>query len=197
MKTTPLVLVVGKSGSGKTTIVHEMCKNTSLIELQSYTTRKPRYTNEQGHIFTTLYDYEKDKRTKTVVAETYFDGNMYWSTIPQICNADFYILDFKGVKDILSWIKERKFFQRKVIIVNLDISYFESYKRQVKRGDKRLQVIKRILNDIGKFRGMNKWLIKHQHNKEYCDYELLFIKKGYAIYHICEYIERIVKNEYI
>ena len=47
----PLLLFVGKSGSGKSTVANYLSSNNHYIQLQSYTTRQPRYENEPGHIF--------------------------------------------------------------------------------------------------------------------------------------------------
>lgn len=45
-----LVLLVGASGSGKTTICREL-EGKGLNVIKSYTTREPREENEWGHIF--------------------------------------------------------------------------------------------------------------------------------------------------
>ena len=45
-----LILLVGASGSGKTTIAKEL-EQKGFNVIHSYTTREPRKPNEWGHIF--------------------------------------------------------------------------------------------------------------------------------------------------
>ena len=46
-----LYLLVGPSGSGKTTVANWLEKEYNLRQVNSYTTRPPRFSNEPGHIF--------------------------------------------------------------------------------------------------------------------------------------------------
>ena len=47
----PLFLFVGKSASGKTTVANMLEEKHGHVQVQSYTTRPPRYEGEVGHIF--------------------------------------------------------------------------------------------------------------------------------------------------
>ena len=47
----PLFLFVGRSSSGKTTIANILEERYGYKQVQSYTTRPPRYEGEVGHIF--------------------------------------------------------------------------------------------------------------------------------------------------
>ena len=46
-----IFLIIGRSGSGKSTIVDELCKRYGYTSVESYTTRPPRGPSEGGHIF--------------------------------------------------------------------------------------------------------------------------------------------------
>ena len=59
-----IYLIVGRSGSGKTTIAEELERKYGLKSIQSYTTRPKRSDNETGHIF--VSDEEFDKLTDMV-----------------------------------------------------------------------------------------------------------------------------------
>lgn len=48
MKYKPIVLIVGKSDSGKSSLVDELEKNYRFKAIPSYTTRKPRMQNNGG-----------------------------------------------------------------------------------------------------------------------------------------------------
>lgn len=75
-----LILVIGASGSGKTSVAKEMEKEGYNI-LQSYTTRESRRTEEWGHIHVDNIDglVEEDL---LVFVEVY-DGVHYWATNEQ------------------------------------------------------------------------------------------------------------------
>ena len=42
------ICIVGKSGTGKSTLVNKLKFKYNLTSVESYTTRPPRYENEQG-----------------------------------------------------------------------------------------------------------------------------------------------------
>lgn len=140
----PLILLVGKSGSGKTTIAEYLQNHYGLKMLESYTTRKPRYTNEKGHEFVS---YEFYLKPSSKVAHTYFDGNHYWATQEQCDNSDVYVIDPDGVKAF----RRNYNSTRPYIIVYLKINAFTRFFRMVKRGDGVCQSAKRIIHDRKKF----------------------------------------------
>ena len=88
-------LIVGASGSGKSTIAELLDKKYGLKQLISYTTRQPRYDGENTHIFVDKIEFDK---LKDKIAYTEFDGNEYCATKEQLDNSDIYIIDPKGVE---------------------------------------------------------------------------------------------------
>lgn len=135
-----LILLVGKSGSGKTTLANELEKRCGLKQLRSYTTRKPRYQGETGHIFLSEKEFDG---LEGIVAKTVFDGNRYAATKEQVDHADIYVIDVQGVKELLQKYKGRK----EIKIVYLDVPAYIRFWRMVRRGDSLLQVVKRIFHD--------------------------------------------------
>ena len=93
-----LYCIVGKSGTGKDTIVNELCRTYGYSRVISYTSRPKRNDPKDAysHIFVTEDDYHKAKASVTVVAETDFDGNYYWVTKEQVDKHDLYIIDWAG-----------------------------------------------------------------------------------------------------
>ena len=81
--TKPLLLFVGPSGSGKTTIANMMELECGYHQVQSYTTRKPRYKGETGHIFISNEDFD---RLGEFAAYTVYNGNKYGTTVSEIKN---------------------------------------------------------------------------------------------------------------
>ena len=147
-----IFLIVGCSGSGKTTITEQLEQKYGLKSIQSYTTRKPRYDGETGHIF--ISDEEFDKLTD-MVAYTEFAGNRYCATAEQVENNDLYIIDPKGVDFFMKAYKGSK--TPKIIFIssNLTTRYERMVGRAETTGKSHQEAIEsslaRIANDAGEF----------------------------------------------
>ena len=147
-----IFLIVGCSGSGKTTITEQLEQKYGLKSIQSYTTRKPRYDGETGHIF--ISDEEFDKLTD-MVAYTEFAGNRYCATAEQVENNDLYIIDPKGVDFFMKAYKGSK--TPKIIFIssNLTTRYERMVGRAETKGKSHQEAIEssltRIVNDAGEF----------------------------------------------
>ena len=147
-----IFLIVGCSGSGKTTITEQLEQKYGLKSIQSYTTRKPRYEGETGHIF--ISDEEFDKLTD-MVAYTEFAGNRYCATAEQVENNDLYIIDPKGVDFFMKAYKGSK--TPKIIFIssNLTTRYERMVGRAETKGKSHQEAIEssltRIVNDAGEF----------------------------------------------
>ena len=95
MSKKPIILLVGPSGSGKSTISRELHEKYGLKELQSYTTRKPRFPHEPGHTFVTDEEFDT---LKDQVAFTDFNGHRYCATAQQVDENDIYVIDLEGCR---------------------------------------------------------------------------------------------------
>ena len=157
------VCIVGKSGTGKSTIVNSI---PTIDILNSYTTRPPRFPNEKGHIFITEEEYDK---LENIIAETKFGKYRYCATKSQIDNSDVYILDKNGVKAIDdNYIgKDNK---RDIFVIYVKTKFIERLKRCIK-DDGFLKGIKRMLRDIGKFNHMQYIADYVVNNNTYNDFE--------------------------
>ena len=101
-----IVLIVGDFAVGKDTVadyfVELMDKNDFCVEkIKSYTTREPRFTGEDTHIFCSKEEFLS---FKDLVAETKIDEQYYGTRASQFNEnkINFYCVDDKGVKDIES-----------------------------------------------------------------------------------------------
>jgi guanylate kinase len=145
-----MVLVLGASGSGKDYLVDMACKQYDLKKVVSYTTR-PKRDNEKpnAHIFVT--DEEFDKLTN-IVAYTEFNGYRYCATQQQIDDADFYIIDPRGLEDFKNNYKGDKLINS----VLIDCPAVERFLRMKKRyKDSKTGTVKameRIINDRKEFK---------------------------------------------
>lgn len=137
-----MILLVGKSGSGKSTVADILTKEYGLSQIQSYTTRKPRYKGETGHIFVSEQEYAQIKDDDKV-AETLFDGNHYCATVWQIEENDVYVIDPAGV----AALAKRYTGKKKFLVVYLSTSKETRRERMYVRGDTSESIEERIEHD--------------------------------------------------
>lgn len=141
-----IVLLVGESGSGKTTVSKELGKKYGWSDISSYTTRKPRFAGEQGHIF--LSDPEFDLINENdMCAFTIFDGHRYCATNAQADKANIYVIDPQGVVNF----KNKYRGKRTPLVIFLHTSEEVRYDRMEKRGDSKFEIQKRLEHDRQEF----------------------------------------------
>lgn len=133
-------MLVGKSGTGKSTIANVLYQKYGLKTLESYTTRPRRWNNETGHVFVTDEDFNQ---LKDIVAFTNFNGYRYCATQEQIDKADVYIIDPAGVESFYQNYNGSK----GAICIELLASWRARYKRMRCRGDTRWMALSRLLHD--------------------------------------------------
>lgn len=150
----PLIMIVAKSASGKSTLVERACKDLGIQAIPSYTTRKPRYENEQGHTFVTNEEYGE---LKDIIAENTFCGNKYCVTLDQIENPEYclYVIDCKGIECFKQTYKgSRKIYtvqivcDEKIRVERLKHRYAKICKNEIETLNK---VIERLIADSEEF----------------------------------------------
>lgn len=141
-----IYLVVGASGSGKTTAVELLCKlhNSHLKEkwsqVKSYTTRPKRSEDEDNHIFVDDNEFNK---LQDLCAFTEFNGYKYAATSKQVENSTFYVIDPAGIE----YFKEHYSGKKPYKIIYLKCSTKARYIRMHKRGDTLFKIFGRLIND--------------------------------------------------
>lgn len=138
-----LTLIVGKSGSGKSTFQNALVRKYGFKDVQSYTTRPKRYDNETGHIFVTKEEFDA---LENKVAYTEFNGYEYCATKEQLDESNVYIIDPKGIETL-----KQNYDGKFLFIVYLDADENTCRKRMRLRGDDSEQVEERIRHDRGVF----------------------------------------------
>jgi guanylate kinase len=136
----PLFLFVGRSASGKTTIADILSKKYGHKQVYSYTTRKPRYAGEIGHVFVTE---EKFNNLGELVAYTEYNGYRYGTTADQLDECTIYVVDVPGVETLLQRYKTN----RPIIIIYFDTTVYNRINRMIDRGDSDMAIISRLLQD--------------------------------------------------
>ena len=161
-----IFLIVGCSGSGKTTITERLEQKYGLKSIQSYTTRPKRYEDESGHTF--VSDEEFDELTD-MVGYTEFAGNRYCATTEQVENNDLYIIDPKGVDFFMKSYKGSK--TPKVIFIssNMTTRYERMKSRAEENGITFTEAVNsslsRITNDVIEF-------YDYIHNNAHVDFKV-------------------------
>lgn len=155
----PLYLFVGKSASGKTTIANLFEQEYGCKQVQSYTTRKPRYEDEIGHIFITDDEFNN---LGELAAYTVYNGSKYGTTVQQVDECNIYVIDVTGVETLLKNYKT----DRTIYIMYFDAGVHTRINRMLERGDHDSAIISRLLQDE-----KTDWLqqlrnIVAQHNKQ-------------------------------
>lgn len=136
----PLLLFVGKSGSGKTTIANYLTTHKGYKQVQSYTTRLPRFEGEEGHIF---INEEEFNRLDGLVAYTEYNNNKYGVTAEMVDKADIYIIDIPGVKTLLEKYRS----ERHIVVFYFDTNIPTRIDRMLDRGDCDTAIVSRLYND--------------------------------------------------
>ena len=137
-----IVLLVGASGSGKTTIGEEL-KKLGIPEAVSHTTRNPRVGEIEGVTYNYVTKEEFDKIDKLEEAE--YAGNHYCLSKKELedkwedNDIVFCIVEKDGARQIKEKIEN-------VIVIYIGIDLRTMKKRMKERGDKEEDIKKRIDN---------------------------------------------------
>ena len=137
----PLFLFVGRSASGKTTVANMLAEKYGYNQVESYTTRKPRFDGETGHIFVSEEEF---KNLGDLAAYTYYNNNHYGTTFEQLNESDIYVIDVPGVESLLEKLHGCT---RPICIIYFDVSVYNRIHRMIDRGDSDMMVIARLLQD--------------------------------------------------
>ena len=136
----PLFLFVGRSASGKTTVANSL-EDLGYKQVQSYTTRKPRYDGEVGHIFVSKGEFDN---LGELAAYTFYNGNEYGTTFKQLEECSIYVIDVPGVESLLYKYQDK---DRKINIIYFDASVYTRINRMINRGDSDSAIICRLMQD--------------------------------------------------
>lgn len=141
-----LYCIVGESGSGKTTIVDKLAEKFGYKVLRSYTTRSPRNECDTDHTFVSLQEYG-DLQDKVATCE--FNGNFYCATAEQVEEADLYVVDVAGIKEL----KEKYKGKKNIVVIYIKVPMDIRLERMLRRGDG-VKAWERLQHDYEAFQGV-------------------------------------------
>ena len=97
-----VILLIGRTGSGKSSLIKRVCERTNLTALQSYTTRPKRSESDNDHIFVNVEEYIHAKENGEIAIDGEIAGNYYYSTIEQLYSADLYTINPEALNRLLA-----------------------------------------------------------------------------------------------
>ena len=128
-----LICIVGRTASGKDTIVRRLMDKHGLKSVVSHTTRPIRPSEKDGrehHFITENIADEILKNKDDIAAYTEIKGNKYFTTIDAINNAHIYVIDPNGIK----YLRE-KYPNMNLIVVYVKCNKSINETHAIKRGD--------------------------------------------------------------
>ena len=149
-----IIVLVGKTASGKTTVANELCKNHGYKRIITYTTRPMRENEVQDVDYHFISDEQFNRMVENnefTEYKRYNTAHGVWSygsviTSEQELSDDCYviILTPQGLRDLSKKISQ-------YIAFYLNVSFESQLERLKKRGDEEQQIIKRLQNDAKDF----------------------------------------------
>ena len=91
-----MLLIVGKSASGKDTVAAEL-ERRGMSSVISHTTR-PRRSEDDRHVF--VSEEEANRLWDDAVATTIINGCRYFATRDDVLSADIYVIDPAGLYEL-------------------------------------------------------------------------------------------------
>ena len=147
-----LMCILGESSSGKDTLVNQICKTSNLTQLISYTTRPQRKNEGATHVFVDEDIYNSMKENNEIAAYTNINNNRYWSTVEQLYDSDFYVIDAVGVDSL----KNLNLPNLRIVTVYINVPEDIRKERAMKRGDDVVTYKSRCFSERNQFREMKK-----------------------------------------
>ena len=119
-----ILLIIGKSGVGKTTLAEYMSKDMEhkYNIINSYTDRPKRDVMELGHDFVSKSKMDEILQYATVVAYTKYGNYRYCATLEQFepSKINIYIVDNQGVIDVMAYDWEGLGFYADIKVLKLE-----------------------------------------------------------------------------
>jgi guanylate kinase len=146
-----LLCILGRSASGKDTLVNRLCERTGLKQIISYTTRERRENEGDTHIFITNEQYNDLEQSGHIAAFTQIGRYKYCCTINQLYENDIYVIDWEGVNSL----RKLNLPNLRLVTVFINVPDDVREERALKnRGDDRVKWRERNIAERDQFRNM-------------------------------------------
>ena len=147
-----LFCVVGRTGTGKDSLVDLVCSSLGMKKVKSYTTRDRRPgEGDDSHVF--IKPVEIDQFKGRMAAYTKIGEVEYFATIDQVLEGDFYVIDPNGLDDFRErWDFDK--FPMSIVVIYITVPKMTQLSRLLGRGDNAEKSNSRMLaenNQFGEF----------------------------------------------
>ena len=139
----PIILIMGPSCSGKTTLAKALSETYDLRIAKSTTTRQRRYQAEDEYYFVTPEEFQK----LDLIEQTEYAGNHYGLTRDELENSDIFVCDPNGVMNVRNAYKGN----RLIFVVRLELDSMTRRARMKKRRMSDQDIHKRDVADFKAF----------------------------------------------
>lgn len=147
-----LFCVVGRTGTGKDSLVDLVCSSLGMKKVKSYTTRERRPgEGDDSHVF--IKPIEIDQFKGRMAAYTKIGEVEYFATVDQVLEGDFYIIDPNGLDDFRERWDFNKF-PMSIVVIYVTVPKMTQLSRLLGRGDNAEKSNSRMLaenNQFGEF----------------------------------------------
>lgn len=116
-----ITLIVGRSGTGKSTLEKLLCNKYNAKTIRSYTTRPKRNDSEDNHIFILPSEVENYPNK---IATTTINNNFYFATKEQLDESQIYVIDPNGLYELTTNFPDLSF---NLIYLKLDKNKHHTY----------------------------------------------------------------------
>lgn len=147
-----MLILIGESGSGKTTILNKLVEN-GFEKAINHTTRKPRANEEKTseYNFLTKEKFNEMWENGELLQRAEFNNEYYGISMKSLKDNVVCISIVDSVKDIKNRVKELKIDNVKIHTVYVYVEEQERIKRMKLRGDSDENIKKRLEIDREKF----------------------------------------------
>lgn len=147
-----MIVLVGDSASGKSTIENILVSEYGWEKTVSYTTRKPRYgeIDKIDYNFITEDDFNKKFNEGFFVEVGAYNGWFYGTTAEQYTNNTVCVLTPHGLRQLKKQLKD----DVDICSFYIDVPRKDRLIRLLNRGDNVDEAIRRNQSDVGMFDGI-------------------------------------------
>lgn len=138
-----MIILTGQSASGKTTIANDLIKRFGYQKFITHTTRAPRIgeVNHVDYHFVSREEFLEKKKNGKFIETMEYNGNLYGSSIDDIGDNKVLIVDINGANHFSEHVSNDSVFF--FIVCDDKITK----KRMIERGDKQVDIEKRLKSD--------------------------------------------------
>lgn len=145
-----MLILVGESASGKSSIEKYLCECFGYNKLISYTTRSPRENEQDG----VDYHFVSEEKFNELKSQSFFaevgcyNGWYYGSAIEDCTNDKVAVLTPHGLRQL------KKNTNLNIFTVYINVSRRDRLIKILQRGDNIEEAIRRNISDVGQFDGI-------------------------------------------